>query len=333
MAKTVKEAFKIFFQDHVRLDKARSDTAKASKNYLVSEVEKFPRDGMFLQLHPDVSIDFGSFSRKNKIRPLDDIDIMVILHAEGNWRTVYWDRIEIGVPETAHRQLKLCHDGTRNLNSIKVVNKFKEYLSSLPSYENAIIKRNQEAVTLKLKSYEWFFDIVPCFVTSPLQDGKTFFLIPDGKGNWKATDPRLDKQRVIDTNSLQTVFIPDIIRIMKYWTSRPTMPTMKSYFLECLILNYYTNGRTSSQYVDEEVPSLLAYVYHNVLSGLNDPKGFQGDINHLTSQERASVQEKARTDYHKAKEAGELEIAGRMKQSIQKWGEIFGEKFPSYTGE
>jgi hypothetical protein len=332
MATTVNEAFSEFLKDYVRLDSSRSDVAKGSKSTLVDEIKKFPDDGKFLLLHQDISIDYGSFSRKTKIRPLDDIDLMIVLHAEGNRRNEYSDRIEILVPNGVTRQLALCNDGTNVLNSIKVINKFKEYLSNVSLYEKADIKRNQEAATLNLKSYEWVYDIVPCFITSPLSDGKTFYLIPDGKGNWKATDPRIDKKRTNDINSAQDISVLDAIRVMKYWTKRPTMPGMKSYFLENLILNYYSSGVTSSKYIDIEIPNLLAYIYNNVHKNLNDPKGFQGNINHLTHEERNSIQAKAETDYNTATEARQFETDGKMKESIQKWGVIFGNDFPIYTG-
>jgi hypothetical protein len=257
---------------------------------------------------------------------------MIVLHAEGNWRNQYSDYIEILVPDGASRQLSLCSDGTNKLNSIKVINKFKEYLSKVSFYDKADIKRNQEAVTLNLKSYPWVFDIVPCFITAPLLDGTTFYLIPDGKGNWKATDPRIDKRRTIEINSGQEVSVLDVIRIMKYWTKRPTMPTMKSYFLENLILNYYSSSVTSSKYIDIEIPKILAHIYNNVHNSLNDPKGFQGDINHLTYDERNSIQAKAGKDYHLANEARTFETDGKMKESIEKWGTIFGSEFPIYTG-
>jgi hypothetical protein len=156
MANTVNEAFRIFMRDYVRLDKNRADIATGSKNKLVTEIEKFPEDGKFLKLHPDLSIDYGSFSRKTKIRPLDDIDIMIVMHAEGNSRTHYHDHIEISVPNEATKQLMLCNDGTNTLNSIRVINKFKEYLSNVSLYEKADIKRNQEAVTLNLNPMNGF---------------------------------------------------------------------------------------------------------------------------------------------------------------------------------
>lgn len=225
--KTVSEAINTFMKDFVRLDPDRTKTANVSKNHLTSEIEKFPDDGKFFLMYPDFSsIDYGSFSRKTKIRELDDIDIMIVLHAEGNWKDSYALGYKIYTPLTSVRQNDQCNLNTNVLNSIKVVNRFKDYLAGIPSNEKADIKRNKEAAILKLKSYEWIYDIVPCFITAPDLNGKTFFLIPDGIGNWKPTDPRIDKGRNIAINNKQAVSVLDVIRIMKYWTNRPTMPSM-----------------------------------------------------------------------------------------------------------
>jgi hypothetical protein len=332
MATTVNNAFDTFMKDVIRLDSDRNDVAKKSKNNLVSEIKKFPNDGKFLDFYPDyMSIDYGSFSRKTKIRPLDDIDLMIVLHAKGNWREAIDGGYRIHVKPEAGKQLALCNPGTNILNSIKIINKFKDYLANVPSYKKAEIKRNQEAATLELNSYEWVYDIVPCFQTVPDSIGKTFFLIPDGSGNWKPTDPRIDKDRTTTINSKQDVSVLDMIRIMKYWTKRRTAATMGSYFLECLILNYYdAPGRTSSKYIDVELPNLFAHVYNQIHRSLYDPKGFQGDLNNLTWDERNSIQERAKLDYNRSKEARDLETNGKQKESIQKWEDIFGPEFPNY---
>ena len=333
MASTVNSAFDTFMKDSVRLDSGRNSIAKSSKNNLIIEIEKFPDDGKFLDYYPEyTSIDYGSFSRKTKIRPLDDIDLMIVLHAQGNWRESIDGGFRIRVRPEASKQIALCNPGTDILNSIKVINKFKEYLSKVPSYKKADIKRNQEAATLELNSYEWVYDIVPCFETAPDNFGKTFFLIPDGSGNWKPTDPRIDKSRTTTINGKQQISVLDMIRIMKYWTKRRTAATMGSYFLECLILQYYDSTTVnSSTYIDVELPNLFAYVYHQIHQSLNDPKGFQGDLNKLTWDERNSIQERAKLDYHRSVAAREFETNGKQKESIEKWREIFGPEFPIYS--
>ncbi|WP_316799653.1 hypothetical protein [Pedobacter frigidisoli] len=332
MASTVNAAFDEFMRTQVRLDPDRNDIAKRSKANLVNEIQKFPNDGKFLLLHPDLpNIDYGSFSRKTKTRPLDDIDLMIVLHARGNWRNQnLTGGYTIHVPQDADKQRALCNDGTDTLNSIKVINKFKEYLSKVPSYKNAEIKRNQEAVTLEL-GYEWVYDIVPCFITSP-ENGNDFFLIPDGNGKWKPTDPRIDKERTTRINGKQDISVLDVVRIMKYWTKRRTAHTMGSYFLECLILHYYdTYGITSSKYIDLELPKIFAHVYHQIDNPLNDPKGFQGNLNTLSWDERKSIKDRAELDFNRATEARQLETDGKQKESIAKWREIFGSDFPYYS--
>lgn len=333
MATTVSNAFDTFMKDIVRLDTDRNNLAKRSKNNLVSELEKFPSDGLFLDFHPDyMNIEYGSYSRKTKIKPLDDIDLMIVLNAKGSWREEIDGGYRIRVQPDANKLLALCNPGTDVLNSIKVINKFKEYLAKVSSYKKADIKRNQEAVTLELNSYEWVFDIVPCFQTSPDWSSKIFFLIPDGKGNWKPTDPRIDKNRTTDINGKHQVSVLDMIRIMKYWTKRRTAATMGSYFLECMILNYYDSvWANSSKYIDIELPNLFAYIYHQIYNSLNDPKGFQGDLNNLTWSERNSIQERAKLDYNRSIDACDLKTNGKHKESIETWCEIFGLEFPTYT--
>jgi hypothetical protein len=123
-----------------------------------------------------------------------------------------------------------------------------------------------------------------------------------------------------------------MIRIMKYWTKRRTAATMGSYFLECMILQYYGSTTiNSSTYIDVELPNLFAYVYHQIHQSLNDPKGFQGNLNKLTLDERNSIQERAKLDYNRSVQARESETNGKQKESIEKWGEIFGAEFPIYS--
>lgn len=99
-----------------------------------------------------------------------------------------------------------------------------------------------------------------------------------------------------------------------------------------MILNYYdTNGRTSSPNIDVELPNLFALVYHGVIQPLYDPKGYQGDLNHLSSDERSSIQSRAKLDYERANDALQLATQGKQKEAIAKWGEIFGSDFPIYT--
>jgi hypothetical protein len=332
MATTVNNAFADFLSATVRLDPDRTKTAKASRDWLIGEIRKFPDDGAFPPLHPDVYIGYGSFPRKTKIRPLDDIDLMFILHAQG---ATYQEGIgSIIVYNSGNSKFfsDLCNDGTIEINSIKLINRFKEYLAEIPQYKNADIKRNQEAVTLELQSYEWVYDIVPCFVTNVELDGRTYYIIPDGSGGWKKTDPRIDKKNVQDAQAQQEVAVVDVIRLIKYWNGRPVMPSMQSYLLENIVINYF-KATMRGKWVDIEVINCLAYIAEAVLYQVTDPKSIQGDLNTLSWDQRNKIRERALADHKRATEARAFEQAEKMKEAIAKWSEVFGSAFPVYSSQ
>ncbi len=331
MVTNVNSAFSEFLIKTVRLDPDRTKVARASRDWLISEIKKFPNDGNFPPFHPDLYIEYGSFSRKTKIRPLDDIDIMFVMHAQGATYNSY------GIsPYDIFNSLDsgyfsgLCSDGTNEINSIKVINRFKEYLAAIPQYKHADIKRNQEAVTLELQSYEWKYDIVPCFITNTEWDGRTYYLIPDGNGRWKKTDPRIDKRNILDTISLHDVSIVDVIRLAKYWNSRPTMPFMKSYMLECMVLNFFKSGQ-HTKWVDIEFNNLMEYISNAILYPVEDPKGIQGDLNSLTNEQRNKISQRSTDDYNKGISARALEQESKMEEAIGKWAEVFGSEFPEFS--
>lgn len=332
MATTVIQAFNKFQKDIVNLDSDISKTARNSRDWLLGQIANFNnKDNTFPELYSDINLHFGSFARKTKIRELDDIDLMIGLSGQGSTYSEYTHQIKINVAEDARDLLNLCHDYTDKLNSKKVINKFVCACSDVPQYSSAEIKRNQEAATLKLSSYTWNFDIVPCFITTTNSDGVSYYLIPDGDGHWKKTDPRIDRERTSRINQTHDGNVLQVIRVMKYWNKRPTMPTMSSYLLETMILNYYeTKITTANQHVDIEFPAVIAYIHDNIMYDVNDPKNIQSNINKLTYDEKIKIKNKAYSDYYKAVDARQLEQDGDMKGSINKWREIFGDSFPEY---
>ncbi len=333
MVRTVNEAFSVFLNDYVNLDPGQTQQARNSRNWLLSQIHLFPeRDANFPRMYSGNDISFGSFARRTKKRPLDDIDTMIALSAESGVYHEFSDRIEIYVPESAYKLKPLCFDDTTILSSRRVINKLISLLKQVPQYEKADIKRNMEAATLNLRSYPWTFDLVPCFFTQKDWLNKDYYLIPDGQGHWKKTDPRIDRKRVNDINQLHDGNVLNVIRLMKYWNRRPTMPSMSSYLIENMILDFYSKQHTNaSGYVDLEVPEVLQYIQASVFHQVNDPKGIQGNINQLSREERDKISRRAYSDYLKSLEARALEEKGEHKLSIARWSEIFGPNFPIYN--
>lgn len=216
MATTVNEAFNEFLKDKVNLNADNTSKVRKSRDNLIKNIHKFREEDEFFNFYTEKDILFGSFARKTKIRPLDDIDIMICISAEESTYFEYSDRIELTVEKNVKSQLKCCNTGSRKLNSTKVINKFLSKISKLHDYSKAEMHKCGEALTLQLKSYTWNFDIVPCFHTKEDENGRSYYLIPDGKGNWKKTDPRKDRERVSKVNKKVYGQMLDTIRISKY---------------------------------------------------------------------------------------------------------------------
>jgi len=332
MATTVIQAFNKFLADSVNLDPEQTKKARDSREWLVGQIQTFPNnDKKFPSIYTEKNIFFGSFSRSTKKRPLDDIDIMICLKADGYTYNELSDKIEISVPDTAARFLDYTNDGTSILNSRKLINAIITKLAGVPQYKKADIKRNLEAATLNLQTYDWVFDIVPCFFTTEDQYKKTYYIIPDGAGNWKKTDPRLDTERLLKLNSVHEKILLNVIRSVKYWNNRPTMPTMGSYLLENMILDYYSEKTSvASKYVDIELVDVFYEVHCRVSKPVNDQKNIQGDLNNLSADEKKKISDRAYQDYAKAFDARKFEKEENQKDSINKWREIFGDDFPKY---
>ena len=331
MATTVNAAFKEFMKDIVNLDPDVVSAARVSRDNLLDNIAEFDEKDGFFDLYEGFNVHFGSFARKTKCRELDDIDLMIGIAANG---ATYnqddpWDNVRITASTTNSAQ-KGCARDDGTLNSTKVSNMFKSKLESVREYSHSEVQRNGEAVILNLKSKDWSFDIVPCFHTVTESDGRAYYLIPNGQGNWKKTDPQEDKEHVTNTNQSKGGRLLELVRLCKKWNKVKNAKTIPSYMLETMIVDYADSVDELSQWIDLRFKNALKYIADHIMSPVYDMKEIQGDINHLSFSDKWTLQGKAQTDYEKACEAWEEEQAENYKGAIKKWGEILGSDFPTY---
>lgn len=330
MATTVIIAFNEFMQDKVNLKKSSTDDARGSRGWLIDKMNGFENDDASPVNYPAIHIGFGSFARRTKIRPLDDIDFMFGLSAEGCTHTILYDKIVLNAKEGTCRLKNFKHADSETISSIRILNHFKTKLNDIPQYESAVITRKQEAVTLKLSSKTWNFDIVPCFKSKEDDFGNYYYLIPDGKGNWKKTHPVIDKDRTTSVNVQNGGNVLNVIRVVKYWQGKKAIPRISSYLLETMILRYYESKDDCSQFVDMELEGLFKYLGLNIQFSVQDHKGIQGDINHLSYDERNKVSAKFYSEAEQISIARNFETDKEHEKSINKWRNIFGDEFPRF---
>lgn len=327
MTSTVNNAFAEFMKNIVNLDPDITSKARKSRDNLIDNINSFSDNDDFFSIYQDKNLKFGSFARRTKIRELDDIDLMICLSAEGTRTyTEALDCIYINGNDS-DKNNELLSYGTKYVNSTKVINRFISKLADLNDYSKAEMHKNQEAATLKMKSYTWNFDIVPCFYAKD-----DFYLIPDGSGNWKKTDPRIDNERTTELNQKHNGNLLNLIRLVKYWNKRKVTISINSYLLECMILNIYDSIDTSDNWwIDIEFKNTLYKLSESIKKDVEDPKGIQGNINQFDWADRKKISDALYKAYKKAVEARSYEDDKKQKEAINKWREVFGSNFPKYT--
>lgn len=328
MALSVNAAFDQFSQDCVNLDSDRTKKARNSRDWLFEQLNKLPDDDSNFPLkYEEMHVNFGSFARKTKIRELDDIDIMYCLHGNNAYysKSIYLDNLYYIHTENAGSRLKSLSDNNQ-LNSRKVINQFISSLSEIQNYKSADIHRKGEAATLQLSSYEWNFDVVPSFYTT-----SNFYLIPNGSGNWKASNPPLDQNNITRINQKHSGKILQIVRTLKFWNKHAQMRTISSYLFENLVLKYFDSQTEISDYIDVNIINFWLNLSSSIYENVTDPKGIDNNLNDLSYEDKLAISNKSKEAYNKGYEAYKIEIDDKdTKRSINKWREIFGDDFPIY---
>ncbi len=329
MARTVNSAFEQFLRETVNLDPTEVEKARASRDFLVDQLKQLHNKSSSFPRVVEVQ-HFGSFARGTKILTLDDIDIMAVLNT-GAYRTVSESRSYSYNVVISYMQSLLTSfaDSYGFVNSRKVLERLKNALASVAQYSKAEIHRNQEAVTLQLQSYPWNFDIVPALPYPPCASEPDYYLIPDGNGEWKKTDPRIDAERIKRVNDRHGGLARPLIRLVKYWCYQNKLG-IRSYHLETLVVNLLNEFFPVSS-IDIGITNLFSMLSLTVQQSCPDPKGFSGNLDaymSLSQKIRASVLFELHGN--KAAEACHYAEWGQHKEAITRWQEIFGSKFPSY---
>lgn len=315
-----------FVKNEINLDPDVTKIARSSRDFLYDQLKELPSTAEnFPRLYSDNEIyNYGSFSRKTKIRPLDDIDFMLVFSGDGSTYNTVDDTIKISVPESASNLYKL-RDDYGYLSSRKVANKIKNNISKVAQYQKAEIRSSQEAVILNLISYDWTFDIIPAFITAEEFNGRSYYLIPDGNGHWKKTDPRIDQTRATETNQGTEFNVLEFIRIIKFWNNVQNIK-ISSYLIENMVLNYF-----ESEFIWSTKKDQLLYFFKYFKSAIwlsvDDPKGLQGDLNTLEFSKKQSIENKTITCEEAVTKAIEYENSSDYENADKQWRVIFGDDY------
>jgi hypothetical protein len=141
---TVWSAFDQFRKYIVDIDPQVTIKARSSRDYLFGQIQAISRTNSSFPklLSGDSFTTFGSFARKTKIRPLDDIDFLVILDgtntiAENNYYEPYKYKLKFVKPTIYFMSsvplltIEQFADDNGYISSTKILNRIKLYLSDV----------------------------------------------------------------------------------------------------------------------------------------------------------------------------------------------------------
>lgn len=332
MSQTVWGAFNAFRVQSVDLLPTTSNTARSSRDYLFEQLKILDTNqAMFPDMIWSSYLPFGSFARKTKIRPLDDIDIMILLNGAGTELqqsgSGYTYLLKI---KNNSAPLGLFHDGQGFVNSTRILNQIKSSLASVKNYRKAETKRTQQAVVLNLSSYEWVFDIVPAIAVNDWSGKVAYYVIPNGTGGWIRTDPRRDGEKATAVNVRHGGNFLPAARILKYWNRRTHKPRLPSYYFEILAQNFFS-FQNPVQHLPSALHSFFQWCQNALFSSCPDPKGLGPALDEsIDWSTKAKVQAAMREATERAEYALMYERLEKHKEAIYWWREIFGSEFPTY---
>jgi hypothetical protein len=313
-----------FLDKEINLDQARISQGSRSHTYIRDLlVNKRITDPTFPWL---LDGDFlsGSYGRGTKLHPLDDIDVMIVLDGTGlipvGLNTTHYVR---GNAENKKSPVHNHLGSDTLLNSHSVLEAFHKALAQ--SHSNSTIKKNGQAINVKLDSYNLGIDIVPCFHIKPLDaTQKEFYYIPLGNGNpgWLKTNPKIDADISTTLHNRHNKKLKSIIKLLKYWNREKNADRIKSYHLEAIAWYVFHNSPSTISAISQGI----RYFFNNgrsyLESQLYEPTGFGGIVDtYMTPEDRQA----SLVTFDRARTA--LNSMGLITANTQSWKAILGDKF------
>lgn len=242
----------------------------------------------------------GSYKRETKIRPLKDIDLVIVLDPDE-----YPDYDEEGDPAALLDELESVLDDLYEDDDTVTVN---------PQHRS---------VNLDFTNPPYGFDVVPAFVVNG-----DVLRIPDRKHDmWPKTNPKKHADLLSTANDdrhTEGTIVP-MIKMLKAWNTHQN-GIVKSFWIEAQAMQVFTSKI-------ESYPAGAAQFFHAaarlILTPCPEPAGVGPDIDvSLTDGERRIKREKFLGFAKLADEALRCEADGDEDEAQRIWHGIFGDPFP-----
>lgn len=282
--KTVREAFNDFLKG---LELTDNERAAASDQHTHMRTQ--------LQKRLDVKDNFlsGSYARKTAVRPLNDIDVFLVL-------------------EETHALHRGCEPRA-------VLDVIKGTLEAI--YPGKTARIQARSVNIEFSGTEIAYDVVPAFMD--VRDDDVYWIPDCDAPAWIPTNPRRHMEQSTAANEMANKKLKPLLKAVKH-ANHIHGRVARSFHLEVLSWKILTDD--PGAYVDG-LERLLVGLRDRILEPCPDPAGLGGDIRPSAArlkQARAWLSEMASL----AEKAAELTQQGNTGEAHAKLREIFGDLWP-----
>lgn len=200
-----------------------------------------------------------------------------------------------------------------------------EFLQSvrdkLSEYNTRMAKKNGQAVTLYFKTWPTV-DIVPAYRVT--DNGSLYcYKIPNVNNNsWVETRPK------IHINNMKQASEPKIhlIKMIKEW-NRKHSSYLSSFHIEVMALSYENFYSDYAWHVFK----FFEHMHTKIQTYIPSPSGLEGYVDdYLSYSNRLEASNRIETALTKSREAWSAHYNNNDKESIEKFGKLFGGRYPSY---
>jgi hypothetical protein len=293
MSKRVDEAFAAF-DENLNLDPDERDRAQQVHNDMRDAVgEGDLVVGSFLQ---------GSFARKTMLKPLKDVDVVLLL-------------------TPALRDRYRAPDGPS-----RAMEDFQRRV--LKAFPDARFDQGEEpagkALRVSLPNCDFTVDLVPAFDEDPPTE---YVLIGDRhEGAWERSNTRIQRRKVSERNKVTGGRFVHQVRMLKAYRKHHEEQLD---FVKGIVMESLAYAAIRSEQADAEaVRTVLRHAASAVYGPVYEPAGEDDVTAKWTPQQRATAAHAFGDAANRADEAVRLDAAGDPDGAIDAWQALLGQDFP-----
>jgi len=231
---------------------------------------------------------YGSISRKTKIKPLDDVDILYVI---GKAQKKVGENMHT-ITQCSYEFTSSDYEPNSNISSIILLNKIRNAIKE--TYSKSEVKKDKEVVNVYLDSYGVGFDIAPAFDIT----NENYYLIAAANGThyWKRTNPFTGNSLIENANRKINGHLINTLKILKYWFMKKKIVSPASYHFECVLANYFNS-------ITFDIPNLFSSIYaalyninyNSYLKSCPDPFSSSATLtSNLTDSDISKIEEEAK---------------------------------------